>query len=56
MIGPERIGELPTLIANRASHTTADIREPLTHSPLVLIVFLVLATAEWIGRRVIGLA
>ena len=53
---PDQISDLPQLIANRASHTTNDIREPLTHSPLIYIVFVVLLMIEWIGRRIIGLA
>ncbi len=52
-------GDLSALnqkLANRARRTAADISEELSHSPLVFALLLGLLTAEWVGRRVLGLA
>lgn len=56
VIPPDQLDQLPTRIKNRARITTADLTEPLTHSPLVFVLLLVLLTGEWLGRKWLGLA
>ena len=46
---------LAEVVPNRARKTPADIREPLWHSPLALVLILGLLTVEWIVRKVIRL-
>ncbi len=55
VILPPRLAELAAKVRNRARITPADISEPLTHSPLVFALLLLLLTAEWIGRKLLGL-
>ncbi|MBI1335640.1 MAG: hypothetical protein GC164_01605 [Phycisphaera sp.] len=53
---PVNLGELATLIPNRAIRTPADITEPLWRSPLALVLMVLLLTGEWVGRKVLRLA
>jgi uncharacterized membrane protein len=56
VVEPEQVGELDHLLPNNARRTVTDISEPLWNSPLAFGLVLILLAAEWIGRRLIGLA
>ncbi len=51
----DELATLPRIVPNRAVKTPNDAREPLWHAPAVLVILLVLLTAEWIVRKVIRL-
>jgi hypothetical protein len=53
------VDQLPQLldkIPDRERRTAADISEPLWNTPLAFALLLLLLTAEWIGRKFLGLA
>ncbi|MBI1375206.1 MAG: hypothetical protein GC159_21010 [Phycisphaera sp.] len=56
VLTPTQLTSLDKILPNRARHTPADIREPLTHSRLAFFVLILLLTGEWVGRRLLGLA
>ena len=49
------LAKLKTAVPNRARRTANDQTEPLWHSPLALVLGLLLLTGEWVGRKVIRL-
>ncbi|MCC6581626.1 MAG: hypothetical protein IT440_14435 [Phycisphaeraceae bacterium] len=49
------LNELSQLVPNRARRIPDDLRQPLWNTYVALVVFLLLITAEWIGRKVIRL-
>jgi uncharacterized membrane protein len=55
-LAPADLPQLAQRLANRSRRTAADISEDLSHSPLALALLLTLLTAEWVGRRALGLA
>ncbi|QNN23426.1 hypothetical protein HED60_14455 [Planctomycetales bacterium ZRK34] len=56
VVEPEQVGQLDHMLPNNARRTVTDISEPLWNSPLAFGLVLILLAAEWIGRRLIGLA
>jgi uncharacterized membrane protein len=46
---------LPTLIRSAAKIIPVDTSRPLWDAPLALIIFAILITAEWIGRKMFGM-
>ncbi|MHC4993609.1 MAG: hypothetical protein ACYTGQ_01005 [Planctomycetota bacterium] len=54
MLGAEEIDQLASL-PQATRYTPADITEPLWNSPLAFALVIILLTAEWIARRLIGL-
>jgi len=52
----EQVSQLDRLLPNNARRTVTDVSEPLWNSPLAFGLVLILLTAEWVGRRLIGLA
>ncbi len=55
VVTPDSLGELASVVPNRARRKPNDLSEPLWRSPLALILVLTLLTAEWIGRKAIRL-
>ena len=60
MLAPDEIPLLTdpalSLLPNRSVRTETSITESIWDTPLVLMLVLVLLTAEWIGRKVMRLA
>jgi hypothetical protein len=53
---PEALGTLPDLLPNRRVTTESATLEPLWDAPLALLLIVLLASLEWIGRRWLRLA
>jgi hypothetical protein len=56
VVAPDAIGTLPGLLPRRSVVTEHATFEPLWDAPLVLILIVLFATAEWLGRRWMRLA
>jgi hypothetical protein len=56
LLEPDEARGLASLLPNRSMVTEDPLREPIWSSPLALAAFLLLAAAEWIGRRAVRLA
>jgi hypothetical protein len=54
-IALNELDRLTTAVPNLAEPVANDTREPIWHSPLALILAMVLLTGEWIGRKLIRL-
>ncbi len=46
-----QLNQLGEILPNRARRTPNDLREPLWNAPLVLLLFLLLITLEWVVRK-----
>ena len=55
MLTAENLSGLPAYLPNRAVRSVVDQAEPLSDTPLALILVVGLLTLEWVGRRVIRL-
>lgn len=49
------LATLPEKAPNRARRTPNDVSESLRHAPLLLALFMILITAEWVGRKLLRL-
>ncbi|MDZ4755556.1 MAG: hypothetical protein SGJ11_13800 [Phycisphaerae bacterium] len=56
VVQPEDLDSLPDLLPNRRVTTETATIEPLWDAPLALILILLVATMEWLGRRWMRLA
>lgn len=56
VVPADQLAQLLDKIPDRERRTAADIAEPLWNTPLAFILVLLLLTAEWIGRKLLGLA
>ncbi len=56
VIRPDQLATLPDLLPKRSVVTEHATIEPLWDSPLALLLIIVLATIEWLGRRWMRLA
>ncbi|MHC5001733.1 MAG: hypothetical protein ACYTJ0_01280 [Planctomycetota bacterium] len=50
-LAPDRLGELEALLPNRSVQTVNPLSERIWDTPLLFGLILLLATAEWIGRK-----
>lgn len=55
VLDPMNLSDLQRVLPNRERRQSFERTEPLWDTPLALIVLLLLATTEWIGRRLIRL-
>jgi len=55
VVSLDNLARLKTAVPNLAEATANDVTEPIWHSPLALILALLLLTCEWVGRKLIRL-
>jgi hypothetical protein len=56
VVSPDRLDTLPALLPKRSVVTEHATIEPLWDAPLSLILIVLLASVEWLGRRWMRLA
>jgi hypothetical protein len=55
VLRPDELGDLSSILPNRAVRTLNPLTEPIWDSPLALILALLALTFEWIGRKALRL-